>query len=35
MAGLKGGVVFWTVLSLVVIGLLVAVARLLPKPPAQ
>ncbi len=31
IGGLSGGVVFWTVLSLVVAGLLLAVAKLLPK----
>lgn len=34
VAGLGRGVLFWTVLSLVVVGLLVAIARLLPKLPA-
>ena len=33
-SGLKGGVLFWAALALVVIVLLVIVAKLLPKPPA-
>jgi hypothetical protein len=33
-AGLKGGVVFWGALALVIIVLLVVVAKLLPKPPS-
>ncbi len=32
--GLNGGVWFWGALALVVVGLLVVVAKLLPKPPA-
>lgn len=35
IAGLPAGVLFWVVLSLVVIALLVVVAKLLPKPPAS
>ncbi len=34
LAGSRAGVVFWSVLALVVVGLLVVVAKLLPKPPA-
>ncbi len=34
LEGAKGGVLFWSVLALVVVALLVVVARLLPKPPA-
>lgn len=34
LAGLRGGVVFWVVLGLVVVVLLAVIARLLPKPPA-
>ena len=33
-AGLRGGPLFWGALSLVIVGLLVVVAKLLPKPPA-
>lgn len=35
LAGSRGGILFWGVLALVVIGLLVVVAKLLPKPPAS
>ncbi len=34
LAGARGGVLFWSVLALVVVVLLVVVAKLLPKPPA-
>ncbi|MDO8544264.1 MAG: DUF3999 family protein [Opitutaceae bacterium] len=34
LQGARGGVLFWSVLALVVVALLVVVARLLPKPPA-
>ncbi len=34
LAGLNGGVLFWAVLSLVVVVLLAVVAKLMPKPPA-
>ncbi len=35
LAGSRAGLLFWSVLALVVIGLLVVVAKLLPKPPAS
>ena len=35
LAGSRAGILFWGVLALVVLGLLVVVAKLLPKPPAS